>query len=262
MQFHKFALAATLALTGVAASASIIGAGGPDVASNNAEILLIVWSPTTESNYVLDTGLRLNAMAGTTSFSAPVTALYSGSTLAVAADARWAVVGFDTFGDAFPDGEGDNISLYTTVSKTSAFTGLAPGMSGDGLQNATATWQNFTALTNGKGTHPTLTNGSSLVTKTDGQVYWLDSFSPAGNYSGQFAYNDGNAVGTASKFYRFSATDLFDSSLPVTVQTFAGQWNFDGANVSYTTVAVPEPGTYALLLAGLAAVGFVARRRA
>ncbi|MCB1995276.1 MAG: PEP-CTERM sorting domain-containing protein, partial [Rhodoferax sp.] len=28
-----------------------------------------------------------------------------------------------------------------------------------------------------------------------------------------------------------------------------------------TVAAVPEPGTYAMLLAGLAAVGFVARRR-
>ena len=39
-----------------------------------------------------------------------------------------------------------------------------------------------------------------------------------------------------------------------------GTWRFDMATVSGVT-AVPEPGTYAMLLAGLAAVGFVARRR-
>lgn len=33
-------------------------------------------------------------------------------------------------------------------------------------------------------------------------------------------------------------------------------------NVSFTVTAVPEPGTLAMLLAGLAAVGFVSRRRA
>lgn len=46
----------------------------------------------------------------------------------------------------------------------------------------------------------------------------------------------------------------------------ASDWALDlsGQQVGDTfriTVAVPEPGTYALMLAGLAAVGFVARRR-
>lgn len=35
----------------------------------------------------------------------------------------------------------------------------------------------------------------------------------------------------------------------------------DNVSFSVTTAAVPEPGTYAMLLAGLGAVGFIARRR-
>ena len=37
--------------------------------------------------------------------------------------------------------------------------------------------------------------------------------------------------------------------------------NTAGSGISLNVTAVPEPGTYAMLLAGLAAVGFVAKRR-
>jgi hypothetical protein len=46
------------------------------------------------------------------------------------------------------------------------------------------------------------------------------------------------------------------------IKTFYGQRNITWPTVDDLTVAaVPEPGTYAMLLAGLAAVGFMARRR-
>lgn len=72
---------------------------------------------------------------------------------------------------------------------------------------------------------------------------------PGGLGAGEVPLGDGNqAVAQYLNFWAPSITRV----------TFASSANaFEIDNVS----AVPEPGTYALMLAGLAAVGFVARRR-
>jgi hypothetical protein len=263
MKHTKFALAAALALSGAGASAGITGANG-GIAANNAEMLLVVWSPTSESSYALDIGMTIsqfNAISSVGGFSAAVTSAYVGTTLASAADARWAVLTYDTFGDPVPDPD-DNQSLYTTVTKGSAFTPANPFLTADTLSNSISGWANFVAVTNTRGTNTSLANGAYLAPKTDAAAYFLDTSNNGGpTLSSNFAPGIGNVLGTASSFYRMSPTDIFDSSLPVTVQTFDGKWNFDGSTVTYTVAAIPEPGTYALLLAGLVAVGFVARRR-
>jgi hypothetical protein len=275
MKFTPFALAAALALTGATASAAILGAGNTP-AADNAEMLLLVWSPTTQSSYVQDLGLTLNTFRanGNTlgyTFSAAATSIYSSSTLAAATDARWAVIGYDTYGDPVPDDASDpsvnNQSLFTTVDKTSAFSVAAPGITADKIANGTSGWMTWTVALNSSGTHPTQANGSSLAVKADVTTYLFDAFNGIGeNFAGNFAYGVGNTIGTKSNFYRFSPTDLFDSSVPATVQQFgaptvAGEWSFDGSAVSYTVGAVPEPGTVALFFAGLAAMGLVVRRR-
>ncbi len=49
--------------------------------------------------------------------------------------------------------------------------------------------------------------------------------------------------------------------IDVEVGNFDGNKNYDSTGLTLTITAVPEPETVALMLAGLAAVGFVAKRR-
>jgi len=55
------------------------------------------------------------------------------------------------------------------------------------------------------------------------------------------------------------STNAYDPSNAPSNYGSNGTWRFDGVVANVT--AIPEPGTYALLLAGLGVVGFIARRR-
>lgn len=79
----------------------------------------------------------------------------------------------------------------------------------------------------------------------------LASFTGAS--SGTTAY--GQDVSTYFNFYA-------DGSDLVTSVTFASSNNaFETDNFAYTVTAVPEPESYAMMLAGLGLMGFIARRR-
>lgn len=109
------------------------------------------------------------------------------------------------------------------------------------------------------GTDPAYSGGASWGAKWGGKVTF-DSSALMGeqmNFYSLWAHSASGGTTTAAGLQQFVC--LSGACDPVHL---AAKWSFAGdGTLNYAVAAVPEPETYALLLAGLGLVGAVARRR-
>nr|WP_316639769.1 PEP-CTERM sorting domain-containing protein [uncultured Roseateles sp.] len=257
MKFSKIAAAAMIAAASVPAMATI-GVGKPA----NAELFLIVMDK--DASFAFDTGLKF------TTFEAAANALTLNQSWNLSSNANWnAYKAIDTdlndgtknkgtrwlLAAVFTDGQPavDQVGFVTTKSPAANLSALTAADYYEQAAQVQANIVNTNQLA-GQQAGGVAANGSSV--SLVGKVGY---FGDLMNF-GVLNYFIGNKVGDSSGLYYESALSEEPSDGMQSVAYARTVVKFDGNTL--TVSAVPEPETYALMLAGLVAVAGIARRRA
>lgn len=171
---------------------------------------------------------------------------------AQSAETKWAVIA----GDSLSTGVPGDVRYFTTA---------APGTLLTTLQSQTkANLSNFSAvdsLFNNNNLLQTASNGS---TATTGSAYVgsTDQFGTAGKWENKFVGVAWANEGQTTDFWMYD-TNNGTSATKALLTSYAGDFSYAAGVLTYEVPAapVPEPETYALMLAGLGMLGFMARRR-
>jgi hypothetical protein len=276
-------------LRAMAFAATAVIAGGAhaaidNVGTGNSSLLFVAVDANNNISLIIDLGINVNAFVTDNALTSGLTTAQTwnfatdSSTLSATGNA-WSAA-YNTFVSTQAGGDftwgvigGDNVSggAAPTLNRSLYATGNATQAEMLGMNTSTppstglGTMSNFIAEVNNLGTHQTAANGAAATTAANNLAYLPESVRE--NFGGQLTWSYLLSNGQTSTFQRvqqFSNPLVFQFGNPTTQDSLSAApigFTFDISTNTLTLAPVPEPGTYAMLLAGLAAVGFMARRR-
>jgi len=286
MNFCKTLIASALAAASIAPAFAEINT---NFATSGSDLFLVVkaLAGTTENTFVKDLGVTfadflpndkyaldgsLNksyTLAGDTNWDAFKAATNLTS-------AKWAVYSIYDNSTANTTGIG-SLGMMMTTNKTATQmlgTSVANRLNDSKLQSAISGETVFITKTNSLTGQAGVTDGSSLLSGTGNgsftyskQLFYGQStasttatFAPTGNIGDvlRFAavYNNNGATNATVQNFSFQGLDY------AAVDKYVSTWTLNSNGDLAFTAAVPEPGEWAFMMAGLGLVGMIARRRA
>ncbi len=271
MKLQRIVAALALAATG-SAFANVLDPQTTVTGGLGGEMSLTVFSKQTQASVLIDTGIKLTdfraifATGGAGAYTlnlAGNTAFQNFMSLASAAgatDIKYAFFGGDNSGVSAA-----TRSMLATVSGDAS--AVTNGNIVDSLNQMKGNYLDTANLM--PAINPTLggdANGSLLAQKgVDGNAYFLEVVGPT--FQGKFQDTSAD-IGTDVAIYDFVRSSTSVGLIANKLDTFgangiAGTASLKqvGGAYQFSVTAVPEPSTYALVVAGLAVAGFAARRR-
>lgn len=265
----------SFSVAGQANAAIVDMTTGLNATNTGSNLVLSVWDPVTQASYTRDLGTSMTAftsgltMAGTTASAAAA----GPASLSVAADATLT---------SFLAGITNTANLVWNVTAGRNYAPvigtLATPASLNNQQYLTTSAAPITAgpvsntvlksfsLSNGyyAAASMLMAPGATSLTATgaSGAAY-AGGAQMGTNWGGQApAMNSAGALGSALSFY-FLTPSSASTIAKAAFAAFSSTWTLDAkGNLTYGNVAaVPEPSEWAMMLLGLALIGFIAKRR-
>jgi len=282
------------------ALAALVAAGGAQARMDsvtplnfgNSSVIFVALDENNNISLAIDLGLNMIAFTNSNELTSGLTSpifwdFNANTTNAPTVGVNDWTAAYNRFKDTQSGGDftwgvfaGDNIS-GTSITPTNAIRGrglLATGnptveqmlraSTSSPTANAIGNMQQFIpgSMNFGIGNHNQVDNGANTATPADDEAWLPDLMED--RFGGHLTWSMLLGNGESSAFnwqQQLQANPIINQfGNPSTIDTLSPMpinFTFDIATNQLVLAPVPEPGTYAMLLAGLCAVGFMVRRR-